>query len=131
MHKGFIRIAAWLGALSVALGAFGAHGLKKMVPPETVAAFETGVRYQFYHVVALLLVAILYEKFSKKWLHRAAISFLTGIILFSGSLYLLTALKTTGQVGLAGLGLITPVGGVFFILGWICIAVSVKTESRI
>ncbi|MCR6720896.1 MAG: DUF423 domain-containing protein [Chitinophagaceae bacterium] len=129
MHKGFLSIAAWLGALTVALGAFGAHGLKKIVPPETVASFETGVRYQFYHVVALMLVAILFEKFSHAWLRRAAITFLLGILLFSGSLYLLTALKATDQVGLGGLGMITPVGGVFFIAGWICVAVAVNKKS--
>lgn len=130
MHKGFLTIAAWLGALTVALGAFGAHGLKKLVPPETVASFETGVRYQFYHVIALFLVAILFEKFSQTWLRRAAISFLLGILLFSGSLYLLTALKATDQVGLGGIGIITPIGGVFFIAGWICLALAVNKKNN-
>lgn len=129
MHKGFLATAAWLGAITVALGAFGAHGLKKLVPPETVASFETGVRYQFYHVLALLFVAILFEKFSQAWLRRAAISFLLGILLFSGSLYLLTALKATDQVGLQGIGMITPVGGVFFIAGWVCLAVGVNARK--
>jgi uncharacterized membrane protein YgdD (TMEM256/DUF423 family) len=121
MHKGYLRTAALLGALSVALGAFGAHGLKKLVPAETVTTFETGVRYQFYHVFALLIVAILFERFSQRWLKYAANCFIAGIILFSGSLYLLTALKATDTVGLSGIGAITPIGGVFFIAGWLCL----------
>lgn len=124
MHKGFLQTAALLGALSVALGAFGAHGLKKMVPPETITTFETGVRYQFYHVFALLAVAILYDKFSADWMRYAGICFIIGIILFSGSLYILTALKATNTVGLTGIGAITPFGGLFLIAGWLCMFVS-------
>jgi uncharacterized membrane protein YgdD (TMEM256/DUF423 family) len=119
MHKGFLIWAAILGALSVGLGAFGAHGLKKLVEPETVSSFETGVRYQFYHVFALLAIAILYEKFPSASLIWSGYSFLIGILLFSGSLYLLTALKATKTVGLSGIGIITPIGGLFFILGWV------------
>jgi len=121
MHKGFLRWGAFLGALSVALGAFGAHGLKKLVEPETVNSFETGVRYQFYHAIALFLVAILFEKSPTKLLSWAGYSFLAGILLFSGSLYLLTAFKATDTVGLSGIGIITPFGGLFFILGWVLI----------
>ncbi|RYF99742.1 MAG: DUF423 domain-containing protein [Chitinophagaceae bacterium] len=120
MHKGFLVTASILGALAVALGAFGAHGLKKIVPPETVSTFETGVRYQFYHCFALFLVAILSEKFSGNWMSYAGYAFIVGIILFSGSLYLLTVLKATGTVGLSGIGAITPIGGLFMIAGWVC-----------
>ncbi len=119
MHKGFLRWGAMLGALSVALGAFAAHGLKKFVEQETVNTFETGVRYQFYHVFALILVSLLYEKSPTKLLSWSGYSFLTGILLFSGSLYALTAMKATGTVGLSGIGIITPFGGLFFILGWV------------
>jgi uncharacterized membrane protein YgdD (TMEM256/DUF423 family) len=119
MHRGFLLTAVILGALSVGLGAFGAHGLKQLVPPETVASFDTGVRYQFYHVFALIATAILYEKFPGKMLRWAGNCFLTGILLFSGSLYLLTFLKATDTVGLNGIGIITPIGGVFFIVGWL------------
>lgn len=108
-----------LGALSVALGAFGAHGLRKVVPAETVASFETAVRYQFYHVFALVLVAIVYERFPERWLRWAGNCFIVGVILFSGSLYLLTAMKATGSVGISGIGIITPVGGLFFVAGWL------------
>ncbi len=119
MHRWFLMVAALLGALSVALGAFAAHGLKQIVPAETVATFETGVRYQFYHVFALLAVAILYEKFPGALLRWAGNCFQIGIVLFSGSLYLMTALKSADTVGTSSIGFITPFGGLFFIAGWI------------
>ena len=119
MHKGFLLTASILGALAVGLGAFGAHGLKKIVPPETVSSFETGVRYQFYHVIALLAVGIIYERFPHKWLRWAGNFFIIGIILFSGSLYILTMLKATDTVGLSGIGAVTPLGGLFFMAGWL------------
>lgn len=125
MHKGYLTTAALLGALSVALGAFGAHGLKKIVPPETVTTFETGVRYQFYHVFALLAVAILFDKFPGDWMKWAGLLFIIGIILFSGSLYVLTILKATNTVGLSGIGAITPLGGLFLIAGWVAMFVAI------
>lgn len=119
MHKFFLITGSLLGALSVALGAFGAHSLKKIISPEAVATFETGVRYQFYHTFALFLIAVLYEKFTNKWLVWAGNSFLAGIILFSGSLYLLALLNASSNVGLRKIGIITPFGGLFFIAGWL------------
>lgn len=119
MHRFFLITGSLLGALSVALGAFGAHSLKKIVSPEAVATFETAVRYQFYHTFALLLIAVLYEKFTNKWLVWAGNSFLAGIILFSGSLYLLALLNASSNVGLKKIGIITPFGGLFFIAGWL------------
>lgn len=122
MHKTFLITASVLAALAVALGAFGAHGLKKFVTPETVTTFETGVRYQFYHCFALFIVGILFQYFNEKWLNYAGAAFIIGIILFSGSLYLLTLLKATSTVGLRGIGILTPIGGLFFIAGWLCLA---------
>ena len=119
MHKSFLITGSISGALSVVLGAFGAHSLKKIVSPEALGAFETGVRYQFYHTFALLLIAILYERYRNKWLVRAGYSFVVGIALFSGSLYILTALNATHTVGLNGIGILTPFGGFFFIAGWL------------
>lgn len=119
MHRSFLLIGSILGALSVALGAFGAHSLKKIVPPEAVTTFETGVRYQFYHTFALLLIAVLYEKFANKWLVWAGNSFLIGMLLFCGSLYVLTLLNATNNVGLRKIGILTPFGGLFFIAGWL------------
>src|SRR5687768_3802324 len=111
MHRGFLVTAAIIGALSVVLGAFGAHALRKYVSAEAVGTFETGVRYQFYHCFALFIVGILYERFPLKWMSWSGYSFIIGILLFSGSLYLLTALHNTEQVGLKNLGIITPIGG--------------------
>ncbi|MFN4315091.1 MAG: DUF423 domain-containing protein [Chitinophagaceae bacterium] len=125
MHKKYLMIAAWLGAVTVALGAFGAHGLKQLVPPESVSSFDTGVRYQFYHLLALLAIGLLYEHFPGKWLRWSANAFLLGMLLFSGSIYLLTALKAGGEVGLSGIGIITPFGGVSLIFGWIFLAIGI------
>jgi uncharacterized membrane protein YgdD (TMEM256/DUF423 family) len=119
MHKLFLSIGALLGGIAVALGAFGAHGLKKIVPADTVNTFQTGVQYQMYHALALIATAIVFERFPNKLMSWAGVSFCTGILLFSGSLYLLTFLKATNKVGLEGVGIITPFGGLFFIIGWL------------
>lgn len=125
MHKSFLVWAALLGGLAVILGAFGAHKLKELVPMETVSTFQTGVTYQFYHVFALLAVGILYAHFPSPQLVWAGRFFLTGILLFSGSLYALTLLKATETVGLRGIGAITPLGGLFFIAGWVALLLGV------
>jgi uncharacterized membrane protein YgdD (TMEM256/DUF423 family) len=126
MHKTFLTLASLLGALSVALGAFGAHGLKKIVPAETVSTFQTGVQYQFYHTFALFIAAILYKEFPSTNIVWAGYAFLAGILLFSGSLYALTFLHDTQSVGLKRIGIITPIGGLFFIAGWILLAMGLK-----
>lgn len=119
MHKKYIAIGSALAAIAVALGAFGAHGLKKIVPSETVQTFQTGVQYQMYHALALLLTGLVYEKSSQKFARTAGILFLLGIILFSGSLYVLTAGKAAETAALDRAGIITPVGGLAFIGGWL------------
>lgn len=118
MHKGFLKTAALLGALSVMLGAFAAHGLKKILTGDDLQIFETAVRYQFYHVFALLAVGILYKEFPGKLMAWAGKFFIAGIILFSGSLYLLCYVKYN-QLPLNWLGAITPFGGAAFIAGWV------------
>jgi uncharacterized membrane protein YgdD (TMEM256/DUF423 family) len=125
MHKTFLIWAALLGALAVILGAFGAHKLKELVPPETVSTFQTGVTYQFYHVFALLAVGILYAHAPGPQLVWAGRLFLFGILLFSGSLYVLTLLKATDTVGLRGIGAITPIGGLAFIAGWVMLLLGI------
>lgn len=119
MDKKLLVWAAIFGAIAVALGAFGAHGLKNYVPEQSIATFDTGVRYQFYHVFALVAVALLKGKSNNSWLKWSGKFFIIGIFLFSGSLYLLTALKVTGSVGLSGIGIITPFGGLAFVAGWV------------
>jgi uncharacterized membrane protein YgdD (TMEM256/DUF423 family) len=130
MNRHFLSIAALLGALTVALGAFAAHKLKELVSPEAVAVFDTGVRYQFYHVFALFLVALLSEKFNNKWMIWAGNCFITGIVLFSGSLYVLTAMKATEYTGMRYIGIVTPLGGLFFIAGWIFLWKGVSREGK-
>lgn len=127
MHKKFLVTAFLLGALSVVLGAFGAHSLKKIegISPDTIASFETGVRYQFYHTLALLAAAILYKEFPGRLLQWAGYFFIAGIVLFSGSLYILTLFKATQLVGMSGIGIITPFGGLFFIAAWILMVAAV------
>lgn len=125
MHKRFVAAGAVLAGLAVALGAFGAHGLKKIVPAETVSTFQTGVQYQMYHALALLFAGILFEKFSQQYIRLAGIFFIAGILLFSGSLYLLTVFKAADTVGLEKFGLITPFGGLAFIAGWIFLLLAV------
>ena len=118
--------ACILAALAVILGAFGAHGLKMIVPPESVSTFETGVRYHFYHSFALLAAGFLYDRGRPSWMKFAGIAFIAGIILFSGSLYVLTLLKATDTVGLSKLGIVTPIGGLFFVAGWIAFAIALS-----
>ena len=130
MHKKFVTAGALLGAIAVALGAFGAHGLKKIVPVETVQTFQTGVQYQMYHALALLLTGLLYEKCYQKFARVAGILFIIGIILFSGSLYLLTAGKAAETSSLDKAGIITPVGGVAFIVGWLFLFLAVMKKSE-
>ena len=124
MHKLFLSLGTALAGLGVILGAFGAHKLKE-IAPDSVTTFQTGVQYQMYHAFALIAVAIVFEKFPIKWMIWAGGAFLIGILLFSGSLYALSILKATGKVGLGGVGIITPVGGLFFIVGWILFLLSV------
>ena len=119
MYKKFLAIGAVLGAIAVALGGFGAHGLKKLVSAETVQVFQTGVQYQMYHAIALLLTGFLYEKCPPRLLKTAGMLFLIGIILFSGSLYVITAGKAMENAALDKAGIITPVGGLAFIGGWL------------
>ena len=124
MQKSFLIIGTILAGLAVVLGAFGAHGLKKLVGPETVSTYQTGVQYQMYHALALLILGVLYERLQNSLLNFAGIFFIGGVVLFSGSLYLLASLKAMNKVGTSGIGLITPIGGLLFIIGWILLLIS-------
>lgn len=121
MHKGFLKTAAFLGALSVGLGAFAAHGLKQHISDYAVSIFETAARYQFYHVFALLASGFLFKEFPNKLIKWSGVLFLIGIILFSGSLYILTFIKAAVLPGYDWIGAITPLGGLCFIAGWLCL----------
>jgi uncharacterized membrane protein YgdD (TMEM256/DUF423 family) len=124
MHKGFLKTAAITGALSVILGAFAAHGLKQILPADMLQVFETAVRYQFYHVFALLAVSILYKEYPGKLMKWAGALFISGMILFCGSLYLLCFVKYQ-ELPLNWIGAITPLGGASFIGGWLLVFAAV------
>ena len=118
MDRTFLLLAAIGGFLAVALGAFGAHALRSRLSPDMLAVFETGVRYQMYHVLALLLVAAILPRLGGWLVVTAGWLFVAGIVLFSGSLYLLAL------TGVTMLGAITPVGGLAFLAGWACLAIA-------
>jgi len=120
MNKTFLITAAIIGALSVALGAFGAHGLKDKLNEYTLGIFETAVRYQFYHVFALLTVGLLFQSYNNGWMLWSGRLFIAGMILFCGSLYLLTYFIANNNESMKWLGAVTPFGGLCFIAGWIC-----------
>jgi uncharacterized membrane protein YgdD (TMEM256/DUF423 family) len=125
MHKGFLKISTVLGALTVLLGAFAAHALKKIVPSEKLVIFQTGVTYQFFHTLALFLSSMLFKEFSNKRVIWAGRCFIIGIILFCGSLYTIVLLPS-----LSILGLITPLGGIFFVMGWLLLFFSVPQKIQ-
>lgn len=125
MHKGFLVWAAIMGALAVTLGAFGAHKLKELVAPEAVATFQTGVQYQFYHVFALLAVAILFNWMPGTQLTWAGRLFIVGTVLFSGSLYAIVLCKAANVEFPRIIGAVTPLGGLCYIIGWVLLLVAV------
>jgi uncharacterized membrane protein YgdD (TMEM256/DUF423 family) len=127
--KNFIlAIAAFFGASGVAMGAFGAHALKAkmqagLMTADQLNGFDTAAKYQLFH--AILVVAVFFAAKDKqlKWLNAGAWFFITGILLFSGSLYLLTTRSLTGMESLTFLGPVTPFGGLALMGGWICLMV--------
>ena len=123
MRKSFMRLGSILAAIAVILGAMASHMLKEHLSPEHIDTFETGVRYQFYHSFAILLVGILYHFGKKSRLNIAGWLFFSGIILFSGSLYILS-IQETLSLKMSWLGPVTPIGGTLFIAGWIFLFLS-------
>ena len=120
MHKFFIQTGAVMAALAVALGAFGAHGLKNLLQQHgRTANFETAAQYQMYHALALVLLGLLMVHFPSRQLVWAGWSFIVGIIFFSGSLYILSLTNVTKW------GAVTPIGGVAFLAGWILLLIGI------
>lgn len=125
MDRTFLLVGAALGFLGVAFGAFGAHALRARLSPEMLGVFETGVRYQMYHVFAVLIVAVAIGNLGNaRLLVAAGWLFTAGILVFSGSLY---ALALTG---IRTLGAITPIGGLLFLLGWVVLIVFAVAHKR-
>lgn len=117
MQRLFLSFAALSGFLSVCLGAFAAHGLRHHITPESLAIWQTGVQYQMYHALALLVVGVLYQTQASKALKLSGLAFILGSFLFSGSLYAL-ALGAP-----KALGVITPLGGLSFLVGWAALVI--------
>lgn len=121
MDKKIIQIGAVFCALAVAIGAFGAHGLKGILEEfGRIDTFETAVKYHFYHGLGLLLLGALADKLEPTWLKWSSVFMILGILIFSGSLYILSV------TGITWLGAITPIGGVGFIAAWVALIFGVK-----
>jgi uncharacterized membrane protein YgdD (TMEM256/DUF423 family) len=118
MMKTFLLIGALAGAVGVGLGAFGAHALRSRLSPEMLAVFETGVRYQMYHALALVALAAIEPRLGGYLVQTAGWSFTVGILLFSGSLYVLAL------TGAKSFGIVTPFGGLAFLVGWAALAMA-------
>lgn len=118
-NRNILLSGAVFMALGVMLGAFGAHALKKSLSPEMLEVYKTGVEYQFYHALGLLLVGLIRFRIESKWLNWSGIFLIFGILIFSGSLYALSI------SGIKIVGAITPIGGLAFVAGWICLAVGI------
>ena len=118
MDRTLLLVGAVAGCIAVGFGAFGAHGLRGRLSPEMLAVFETGVRYQMYHALAILVIAVALGNVDARLLRTSGWLFTVGIVLFSGSLY---ALALTG---VTRLGMITPLGGLAFLAGWVALVVA-------
>jgi len=121
-NRNILLAGAIFMALGVLLGAFGAHALKKILSPEMLDVYKTGVEYQFYHALGLLAIGLIGFYIESKWLRWSGILLIIGIIIFSGSLYALSI------SGIKILGAITPIGGLSFVAGWICLAVGIVKQ---
>jgi uncharacterized membrane protein YgdD (TMEM256/DUF423 family) len=118
MKSSFLFLGALSALIGVGMGAFGAHGLKATLSPEMLSVYQTGVSYQMWHALGLICIALLSQQVSEsRLLNWAGYLMFAGILLFSGSLYLLALLN------LKWLGMITPLGGVSFIMAWVLIAI--------
>lgn len=127
MQKRFLAASGISGATGVALGAMAAHFLKSkldagLITASNLQAFETAAKYQLFHTVALFALAICFGKFNDKLIAKAGYCFIAGIVLFSGSLYILSTAGLMGLSNVRWLGPITPIGGLFLIAGWLIIA---------
>ncbi|MBK7762027.1 MAG: DUF423 domain-containing protein [Bacteroidetes bacterium] len=130
MYKPALVSGILFAALAVILGAFGAHYLKTIFTADLLQSFETGVRYQFYHAIGLLCIGFLSTHIGIKASKLPYWFMLSGILLFSGSIYILCFLKSTGTIGLTGIGALTPIGGVCFIVAWILLVLAILKSKE-
>lgn len=127
MNKKIIATALILGMISIILGAFGAHALKKVLTPKHLSSFETGVRYQMYHALFLLFLANA-NFITEKKKNLVYMLVLIGVILFSGSIYLLTTKEIT-SIDISSIAFITPIGGLFLISAWFLFLMTILTRK--
>jgi uncharacterized membrane protein YgdD (TMEM256/DUF423 family) len=125
INKKYFATGCVLCALAVASGALGAHGLRNVLEPYSLDVYKTAVLYHFLHAFGMILISLAGGITSNKYLRISFWCLLTGIILFSGSLYILSTQSLWSDSSLSWLGPVTPIGGLFFIVGWIMAAISV------
>jgi uncharacterized membrane protein YgdD (TMEM256/DUF423 family) len=128
MYKPALLAGAILAALAVILGAFGAHALKAALTPQQLDVYNKGVTYQFYHCFALIAAGILFSAFPFDGMRWATYLFIAGIVLFSGSLYVLVFLQHKG-LSIGPAGILTPIGGLCFIAGWVSMIMAILKKS--
>lgn len=128
MQRNLLILGCVLGMLAVILGAFGAHGLKEVLSEESLTSYETGVRYQFYHAFLALIVANS-SFFTSKTKNIVFYMILVGVVLFSGSIYLLSTYALTG-VSFRSIAFLTPVGGLLLILAWLLLFVNLLKMNK-
>ena len=137
LPKNKLILIGLLGAVAVSLGALGAHFLKSkletgLITPDLLNGFDSAVKYQMYHVIGMLLLVVLGKLYPNKYFNWAYNLFLVGILLFSGSLYFLCTRHLLGADWLKFLGPITPLGGICFVLGWLCLCLAVlKSDKKV
>lgn len=128
MHRKLFSIAAFLMMLAVALGAFGAHLLKQLLTPSLLEGYQTATYYQMIHALGMFIAGFLYKQYHNKKMWVAGQLFLFGIVCFSGSIYLRVILSFAGYTSLGLFNLVTPLGGVLFMLGWLWLLLSISSK---
>jgi uncharacterized membrane protein YgdD (TMEM256/DUF423 family) len=130
MHRNFFKAAAAIAMLAVIIGAFGAHLLKSFLSPQELESIQTAATFQMSHAIALFLTGILYRLYRRQKIIYAGYLFFSGIILFSGSIYLRILLSNLGLPKANVAAIITPFGGVSFILGWFLLMVAISPSKK-
>ncbi|HET8804367.1 MAG TPA: DUF423 domain-containing protein [Aequorivita sp.] len=126
--KNIAATGSFIVAVTIAIGAFGAHGLKEILAADALATFEVGVRYQMYHALGIIVLGIL-PSISQKLKQRIFLFFIIGILFFSGSIYLLS-MNSILPFETSAIGFVTPLGGLLFIIGWILLAYGLLTLKK-
>jgi hypothetical protein len=130
MHRYLIRFGAILSALSVMFSAFSAHFLQPIMSSKDFYSFQTAINMEFFHSIALILLGILGKRYPTHHINRAGILFIVGIVLFSGSIYLLTLASSLFDAKLSILGLVTPFGGLSLFAGWFMLLLAVPDSKN-